>query len=63
MRDHQFEYKVHQVDYRGHGIDFSGKKKPMILQEQLNRLGMDGWEFVQLHVHSTVQYCIMKRKR
>lgn len=45
MHDRRYQYKVETVK---HGVFGGAEKQDAMIQDRLNRLGTEGWEFVQM---------------
>ena len=59
MQDRKFQYKVETVKA---SMFASQEKQDAQIQERLNRLGMEGWEFVQLvHGYGSYPRVILRR--
>ncbi|WP_371396925.1 DUF4177 domain-containing protein [Fretibacter rubidus] len=59
MQNRKWNYKVETIKA---GIFFSQEKQDAVIEERLNRLGMEGWEFVQLiHGYGTYPRVVLRR--
>lgn len=59
MQNRKWNYKVETIKV---GIFFSQEKQDAVIEERLNRLGMEGWEFVQLiHGYGTYPRVVLRR--
>lgn len=59
MQNRKWSYKVETIKA---GVLSSQEKQDAMIEERLNRLGMEGWEFVQLiHGYGTYPRVVLRK--